>query len=72
MSKFISDERGTISKKSVLKGGTALGSIVFLADLASGHYPNTASHNNMVSTETTDRGEIHGVHNHSITHYNGC
>lgn len=69
LKRFVEDERGTISKKSILKVGVALTAITFLSSQVSAHHVSSISHGNSLGVVDS---VPEATHTHSFTHNQSC
>ncbi|MBI4441342.1 hypothetical protein HY639_04180 [Candidatus Woesearchaeota archaeon] len=68
---FVRDEKGTMTKKNILKAGVALGTLVGLSTSVSAHHIDSTPHSNSLSLNYVDPNAV-GSHSHHSQHQDGC
>ncbi len=72
LKKFVLDEEGTISKKSVLKAGIGLSAVTFLAHKVSAFHGAAYTHTNTLSVEPgSGNSGAKATHAHAVVHGQG-
>ena len=68
---FICDERGGITKNSIIKTGMALGGLMALSESVAAHHVESFNHSNSLSLSTGPETAL-GTHSHHGQHSSGC
>ena len=71
LKKFIKDESGKISKKSILKAGAAVSMATFLATEVSAHHVQSFTHSNSLGLSYSGDTAT-GTHTHNMIHNQSC
>ena len=68
---FVKDEKGTMTKKNVLKAGLAIGTLIGLSTNVSAHHIDSYTHSNSLGLSYTEPEGI-GTHSHHYQHGDSC
>ncbi len=69
--RFVRDERGTITKESIIKMGVGLSMLAILAADVSAHHVSSAVHSNTI-TLVDNEGSVQTEHSHAVSHGQAC